>query len=98
MLENSQLYIGPLLLYLHLVYVEKQIRRRTALGIMYMMKNKRPRVKLNLDAPNRETVDEQMSGRMDNRTDGDRVGRGGVMFHAADRRRMTNAPLCSCPR
>lgn len=23
---------------------------------------------------------------------------GGVMFHAADRRRMTNAPLCSCPR
>lgn len=25
-------------------------------------------------------------------------GRGGVMFHAADRRRMTNAPLCSCPR
>lgn len=22
----------------------------------------------------------------------------GVMFHAAVRRRMTNAPLCSCPR
>lgn len=45
------------------------------------------------------TVDEQACGWMDNWTEGGvGFGMGGVMFHAADRRRMTNAPLCSCPR
>lgn len=28
----------------------------------------------------------------------EQMGLAGEMFHAADRRRMTNVPLCSCPR
>lgn len=60
-----------------------------------MMKGKRPHVKLN--ASNRETVNEQgrlMGGKLYRWGAGwGSVGDVGVILHAADRRRMTNAPL-----